>query len=137
MYVKPTVGSESLWDDEKSLRERLNTHLDSPLGALLHRPREVRCTRDFEGSCTRDECFVFNCVLDGAETIAKSILCSLDGVWVGALDEESNALGVFHFFHECVFFFAEGVLVDESCPAEDIRCEIVNRVLGYATAYEL
>jgi len=55
-------------------------------------------------------------------------------VSVGSFDEQRHGFGVFDVFDKGVFFFAEGVFVDEPSPTKDIGCQIVNRVLGSTTA---
>ena len=41
---------------------------------------------------------------------------------IGPFDEESDGFGVFDFFDEGVFFFAERVFVDEASVTEDVGC---------------
>ena len=137
MYVKPTVGSESLRDDEQSLRERLHTHLDPSLGALLDWANEVGSTCNLERTGAGDERLVFDCILDGAQAVAQCVLCALDGVRVRALDEQGDALGFFDILDKGEFFFAEGVFVHEARPAEYIGCQVVDGVLSNTSADEL
>ena len=45
---------------------------------------------------------VFNCILDGAQTIAHGIFDLIQCVSVGTLHQNGHTLGVLHILHECV-----------------------------------
>ena len=61
----------------------------------------------------------------------------LDGVRVGAFDEESDALRVLYVLYEGILFLPQDVFVHGTGPAEDVGREVVGRILGSTTTDEL
>lgn len=53
------------------------------------------------------------------------------------LDEKSDGFGLSDVLDEGVLLLSEGVLVDESGVSEDVRSELVDRVLGDSSTAEL
>ena len=137
LNIKATILSKGLWDDQQRVCESLYSHFDPSLGCLLNRPTEMCSTGDFECAGSRDQAFVFECILHGTEAVAKRILNLLDRMCVGALDQKRDALRVFDFFEERELLFSQRVLIDEASPAENVRGEVINGVLGYASTNEL
>ena len=126
LNVESAVRGERLRDNEKSLGERLHTHLDPSFGVLLHRTSEVRRAGDFERTCARDQGFVLQSVLDRAQTVAKGVLRLLNGVRVWTFDEESDTFWVLDVLDESELLLAQGMFVHETCPAEDVWCEVID-----------
>jgi hypothetical protein len=58
-------------------------------------------------------------------------------VAVGPFDQKGDGFGSFDLFDESVFFFAEGVLVDEPGPTEYLRSKVVYGVLSDTARDEL
>lgn len=58
----------------------------------------------------------------------------LDGVRVRTLDEKGDTLGFLDLLDKGVLFFAKGVFVYQSSVTEDIRGQVLYRVLGSTTA---
>jgi hypothetical protein len=97
----------------------------------------MRCARHLEGTCTGDERFVLDRVLHCAKAVSEGILGALNGMRVGSLDEERDAFGILDVLDKGKLLLAEGVLVYETGPTKDIRCQIIHRVLGHAATDEL
>jgi hypothetical protein len=84
LNVKPSIGCKGLWDDKKRICVCLYAKLGAAFRCLLDSRREMICTRNFEGACTRDKAFVFNSVLYASKPIAKRIVDLRKRVLVGA-----------------------------------------------------
>ncbi len=97
----------------------------------------MRCARDLERTRARDEGLILNGVLDRTETVTEGVLGLLDRMGVRALDEKRHALGILDILNERVLLLAKCVLVDETCPAEDVGAEVIDRVLRDTAANEL
>ena len=94
-------------------------------------------TGDFECAGARNQAFIFECILDGTETITEGILNLLNRVGVGALDQQRDTLWILDVLDERELFLAENVLIDETSPSENVRGEVINGVLCYASTNEL
>lgn len=137
LNVKAAILSEGLGNDQQGVREGLYSHLDPSLCGPLDGSTEMRGTCNLERTCTRDQGLVFDCILDGTKSVTKRILNLLDRVPVGTLDQKRDTLGILDVLEEREPLLAEGVLIDETSPAENVRCEVINGVLCYASTNEL
>ena len=97
----------------------------------------MRCARNLERTRARNECLVLERILHRTKAVTKGVLRLLDRMWVWPLDEKRYAFGILDILDERVLLLAESVLVHETCPAENVRGEIVDGVLGNAAANEL
>lgn len=135
--VPPSVGRERLREDEERLGECLNTELSPTLRGLLDLGPQMSGAGDLERSRTGNERLVLERVLDGAETVAEAVVDLGDGVRVGTLDKERDRLGRLDVLNEGELLLAKRVLVNEAGVAEDIGCELIDRVLRGAATAEL
>jgi hypothetical protein len=50
------------------------------------------------------------------------------------LDQKRDTLGLLDLFYECVLFLSKRVLINESGVTQDVRAQVVHRVLCDTTA---
>jgi len=143
LHIESSVRSESLGNDEHCLGERLDTKLLSSFCADLACGLKVLGTGDLECTSTGDKALVLNSVLDGSETVSEGVLDLRHGVGIGAcrsalspikpgkltLDEHGDRVWLLDVLDKSVLLLTERVLVDQSRPSKDIRCQVIDRVL--------
>lgn len=56
-------------------------------------------------------------------------LCCLYSVSGLTLDEHGDRVWLLNILNESVLLLSERVLVDQSSPSKDIRCQVIDRVL--------
>mmetsp|Transcript_47187 Transcript_47187/g.98793 ORF Transcript_47187/g.98793 Transcript_47187/m.98793 type:complete len:324 (+) Transcript_47187:316-1287(+) len=131
--VVTSVGSQGL----RNHKQRIRIGLHPQLRASWNRQRvrlEVQGERNLEGAGPRNHAVVLDGVLDRAQAIAHGVLDHVDGVLVGALDENRARLRLFAVLDKGVLLLAQRLLVNLAGEAQNIGGEVVDRVLRRPTA---
>jgi hypothetical protein len=127
LLVKAAVDREHLGYDQQRVRKRLHAHLGLALDRVLV-PHQVRVAPELERAGAGYHRPVLDGVFHGAQAVAHRVVDLVDGVLVGALDEDSAREWVADVFHKRVLFLAQHIFIHQARMAQHRRRELVQRV---------